>query len=109
MTEREIEISFGTLFEVSGEEERIDVVINVGEDSWFYTGQIGKTKDGNKWFFMAGTAGKKNIKKIVGQMSIEEVIKAAEEGAIHTGVGELSKTMRDLLEQYSQSKPRLIK
>lgn len=57
---------------------------------------------------MAGTAGKENVNRIVGQMSIEEVIKAAEEGSKQVGVGELPKVMRDLLKKYSRSNPRII-
>jgi len=108
MGERDIEIGFGTLFEVFGEENRTDVVINVGKKGWFSTAELRTTEDGKKMFFLAGTAGKENVSKIVGQMSPEDVIKAAEEGAKRMGIVELPKVMRDTLKKYSRSKPRII-
>lgn len=109
MSEREVKLGFGMLFEVSDEEGRIDVVINVGKGGSFEAAQIGETKEGQKWFFIPGTADRGDIGRIVGQMSFEEVIKAAEEGARHTGIGELPKDMRDILEKYSKEKPRVLK
>lgn len=108
MTERNIEIGFGTLFKVSGEENRIDVVINVGKKGWFSTAELSNTEDGKKSFFLAGTGGKENIDRIVGKMSVEEVIEAAEIGSKRMGIGELPKVMRDILIKYSRSKPRTL-
>lgn len=45
MSERDIEIGFGTLFSVSGEENRTDVVIDVGKNGWFSTANINTTED----------------------------------------------------------------
>ena len=108
MTERNIETGFGTLFKVSGEENRTDVVINVDKKGWFDSVKLLNTEDGKKFFFLAGTAGKENVDSIVGQMSIEEDIEAAEIGSKRMGIGELPKTIRDLLIKYSRSKPRTL-
>lgn len=59
MPERGIKIGFGTLFEASEDESRIDVVINVGKGGWFEAAQIGETKEGQKWFFIPGTASRR--------------------------------------------------
>ena len=81
MSEREIKVSFGTLFTVPGEKDRVDVVINTGEEGWFFSAQLVETDERGKSFFLAGTASRENIKDIVGKMTTEEVFIAAELGA----------------------------
>ncbi|MCX6705800.1 MAG: hypothetical protein NTV24_01690, partial [Candidatus Woesebacteria bacterium] len=90
MSEREIKIGFGTLFEVAEIEDRTDVIINVGEGDSFESARVGETEEGKRWLSYSGTSLRSDIKRIVGQMSPEEVIEAAKQGAMLVENRELS-------------------
>lgn len=109
MSEREIKIGFGTLFRVAGEKDRTDVIVEVGENNYFGSAKLRETEDGKRWFFLAGSGGKKHIGEIVGELTLNEVINALEEGARQVGLKELPEEMRDTLKQESGKKPRLLR
>ncbi len=79
-----VEISFGTLFTVRSfgkETKRIDCITDIGEDSYFYAGQVLKSKNSRNKIVHTGTGGPEVFGRVVGQMSAEEVIEAFREGA----------------------------
>lgn len=106
--ESEVTIGFGTLFEIKRVPNRVDVVLDVGEEDWFSSAKIIETKEGKKALSMVGTAGPDNIERITGQLSFDEVIAAFGEGTKMRGY-ELSNEERELLEKYSRKKPRTLK
>lgn len=79
-----VEISFGTLFTVIThgiETDRVDCIIDVGEDNYFFAGPVTESASGKKKMAHVGTGGPRVFGKIVGQMSLDEVIEAFKEGA----------------------------
>jgi hypothetical protein len=85
VAEREIEIRIGTLFKLN-DEEKIQLVVGLGENNYFFSAYLFKTEEGKNWFFNSGTAYKDRFGEIVGQMSIEEVLNARQEGDKHVGL-----------------------
>jgi len=106
--ELEITIGFGTLFEVKEVPNRVDVILDVGEENWFAAARIMETEEGKKGLAIAGTGVPEYIEKITGELSFDEVIALYKEGARYRGV-ELSDEERKLLEEYSRKKPRTLR
>jgi len=79
-----VKISFGTLFSVkSSHRPRTDCITDIGEDGWFFSGELRKSRrDPNRYKLdYTGTDGPKNFGNIVGQMTVKRVIEAFKEGA----------------------------
>lgn len=94
MPERRIEIGFGTLFRAAENSDRVDVIINVGRGNWCSAAELIETSDSEKCFFIPGTATKDDLGEIIGRMSYEEMMKAAELGAKRAGLQRLPDSMR---------------
>jgi hypothetical protein len=120
--EREVEIKFGTLIKIKSkaDPDRIDVVDNVGSEEYegFYSGNLHHPDDKKKrWFFPGGTTLPELIEDIVGQLSEEEVIAAAQRGwlqYVSKGsnqklIEEGSEMMKRHLREAAQKGPRKIK
>lgn len=106
MKDRSFEIGFGDTYEVRGNPERTDVVVNVGEGSWFDSARVRQDGD-TRYLTIPGTSGAEYIERITGQMSLQEVLTAAEEGARRQGY-ELSDEQRNLLRGYSSQGRRRL-
>lgn len=80
---QEAEISQGTLFtvrEFGKETERVDVIIDIGEDDWFESARIRFTEDRRMMIGIGGTGGPDNFGKVVGQLTAEQILEAARLG-----------------------------
>ena len=82
---REEEISFGTLIRINSKVDpgRIDVVDDVGNEEYegFYSGKLHNPDNKEEmWFFVGGTTVPEEVAEVVGQLSEEEVIAAAQRG-----------------------------
>ena len=108
MNERGIKVSFGTLFNVAGEDGRVDVVINTGVEGWCSSAALRENEKGEKSFFLAGSTSRGNIREIIGSMTVEEVLQAAELGAKRAGLKKLPEEMREMLIEYSKAEPRVL-
>ena len=108
MSERDLKIGFGTLFSVSGEGKRKDVVVGVGKKGYFFTAQVFQSGQGRDWIYHSGTAGKDNIQEIVGQLTLQQVIEALEEGTRQVGLKEINQEMKRILVRESRKKSRLL-
>lgn len=73
VNEKTVEISVGTVFVVPGYKNRTDIVINTGENNWFFASLCNIDKDGLSITGGPGTAGPENIQEIVGQFPAEMV------------------------------------
>lgn len=109
MPEREIRICFGTIFKVAGYEDRVDVIIDVGSGGVFEVACLHESERGEKWFLLGGTGDKEKIEKVVGRLTLQEVTAALELGAKQIDLQELPEEARELLENYSKAKPRILK
>ncbi len=81
-------ISFGTLFEANKKstlgKDRTDVVVDVGEADYFYIAGTFQ-KEGQIAFSLqtgVGTAGRENVERITGQLTLDEMIDAANRGSL---------------------------
>lgn len=109
MPEREIRICFGTIFKVTGYEDRVDVIIDVGSGGVFESSCLYQTEQGEKWFLSGGTGDKEKIEKVIGRLTLQEVTAALELGAKQIDLQELPEKARELLKKYSKAKPRTLK
>ncbi len=84
MVERRIEIKFGTTFAVKNYPAREDVVIDPGpqDKDFFHSARIFEDDDGSIVLRpgAAGTAGPKNVEKITGLLSLNEILAANRRG-----------------------------
>jgi len=110
MPERELIVGFGTLlkFKEVGDVKRVGVVINVGCGNWCSTATLRENEKGEKTFLSAGGTIEDNIDEIIGQMSVQEVFKAAELGQRLAGLKGLSDPLKKILEENSKAKPRIL-
>ena len=79
-----VQISFGTIFTVRSfgkETNREDCFIDIGEDNYFYAGQLTKSKRGKPKLVHTATGSPEVFGRLVGLMSTEDVIEAFREGA----------------------------
>jgi hypothetical protein len=107
MTERrEISIGFGDIFLSTDETAQTLVVLDVGEGNNFVVAPLVEY-EGSKRLGFLGDSGPERIDKMIGQMSKDKVVEAAENMARLQG-GELSTKSRDLFDQYSQKERRII-
>ena len=109
MSERDLKIGFGMLFSVSGKGERKDVVVGVGEKGRFFAAQVFQSAQGRDWIYPSGTANKNNIQEIIGQLTLQQVIEALEEGTRQRGLKEINPEMKRILINESRRKPRLLR
>jgi hypothetical protein len=68
-----VEISVGSVFIVPGYKNRTDIVINTGENNWFFSSQCNLEEDGFSIAGGPGTAGPENISEVIKQFPIEMV------------------------------------
>lgn len=113
---KEVEISFGTLFRVKPEikPDRIDVVIDTGEENWLGVAPIHQEENGTKWFraINAGTKYIGDIEEIVSQLPEEEVIAACLKGFEMDGIKltpKQTKQMVNVLKESAQKGPRKVR
>ncbi|MDP3917573.1 MAG: hypothetical protein Q8Q30_00135 [Candidatus Woesebacteria bacterium] len=109
MTERRIRICFGTVFKVTGYEDRVDVITDVGSGGVFEAACLHENEQGEKWFLSGGTGDKEKIEKVIGRLTLQEVTAALELGAKQIDLQELPEGAREVLENLSKAKPRILK
>lgn len=109
MHERGIEISFGTIFKAAGYEDRLDVITDVGEGESFSSACLHVTENGERWFLQGGGGSRNNIEKIVGQLTLQEVIEALRLGIKQIDLPELPEGAEESLEKSSRANPRILK
>ncbi|MEO6509226.1 MAG: hypothetical protein ABIO02_04685 [Patescibacteria group bacterium] len=112
---RTVEISFGTLFKVSEKSakraDRVDVVLNIGEENIFCSAPLEKDEEGNNMFpfTRAGSAHPGIMTgEIVGQLSLDEVIEACRKGTKAIFHTELPENIRNSLLEYSKLGSRTL-
>ncbi len=105
----QVEISFGTLFTVKkwGEEtDRVDFVIDIGEKNYFFAASLQEDNEGRFWW-SCGTAGPENFGRVVGQLTIEEVIEGKKRGCQKFGY-EISDKELEILRESAKKGSRII-
>ena len=105
MTERGTEIGFGTTFIAKGIPKQKFVVIEVEGQGWLISSKILNSSIGKEYLYPAdGPKGNsQDIQEIINQLSHDEVITLAEEGARQEG-RELSQGERELLKEHRQKR-----
>ena len=71
--EKTVEISVGTIFKVPGYKNRTDIVVNTGEENWFFASRCSLKKNRLLIIGGVGTSGPEYFLEKVGQVSVEDV------------------------------------
>jgi hypothetical protein len=102
-----VQISFGTLFEVLTEPDRIDVIVEVGENNWFEAARVVQDETGYRLASYPGTGGPEVFGKLVGQLTADQVIEAAKKHALDHGYELPDESLKYFLTN-SQVPPRIL-
>ena len=103
-----VHIQFGTVFTVVGNPRRVDVVVDVGEDTWFMSAGSYNYKSRNYSFFHQGTSGRENINQILGHISLEEILAAANRGYTNKGLA-FPPEVAQIYTEAAKKPPRILK
>ena len=77
--ENKVEIGFGTQFEVKGEPDRVDVILNADSADRFQRCQIISQQDQDLLISAPGTGGVSDIERILDQpLTVDQIIEAVE-------------------------------
>lgn len=112
---QKVDLTFGTLFKVTEETSwtpgEIHVVTNIGEGSYFYAARLQQNNQGENMISWAGsgTAGAHNIEKIIGILSVDEVILALSRGEEILGIP-MPDNIKEIYLKYAQmgSRPFIL-
>lgn len=106
-SQKRVQIAFGTMFEVSTEPDRIDVIVEVGEDNWFEAARVVRDDTGYILASYPGTGGPEVFGKAVGQLTADQVIEAAKKHALEHGY-ELPEESLNYLLENAKALPRIL-